>query len=82
MTKQIKFDVLLKILEEAFEKLPDHRTGQNGRYQIKDAALSAFGAFFMQCPSFLAYQRDMVRRRKQSNAQSLFGVRDIPSDQR
>ena len=81
MTKQVNFGVLLETLEEAFEKLPDHRTGQNGQYQIKDAALSAFGAFFMQCPSFLAYQRDMDRRKKQNNAQSLFGVTDIPSDQ-
>ena len=45
-----------------------------------DVASSAFSVFFMQSPSFLAYQRDMQRRKGQNNARSLFGVERIPSD--
>lgn len=45
-----------------------------------DAALSAFSVFFMQSPSFLEYQRTMQKERGKNNAQSLFGVYQIPSD--
>jgi len=47
---------------------------------MEDAALSAFGAFFTQTPSFLAYQRMMEGTKGKNNAQSLFGVHQIPSD--
>lgn len=64
-----------------FEGLPDHRTGGNNqRYQIADAALSAFSVFFTQSPSFLDYQVRMQQQRGRNNAQSLFGVHEIPSD--
>lgn len=47
---------------------------------MEDAALSAFSVFFTQTPSFLAYQRMMEGNKGHSNAQSLFGVHQIPSD--
>ena len=47
---------------------------------MEDAALSAFSVFFTQTPSFLAYQRMMEGSKGHSNAQSLFGVHRIPSD--
>jgi hypothetical protein len=72
------FDELIKVIGQSFEWLPDYRTGENTRYEIKDAALSAFGIFFTQSQPFLAYQR-MIERSK-SNAQSLFGADHIPSD--
>ena len=60
--------------------LPDKRTGKNSRYQILDAALSAFSVFFTQTPSFLAHQRKMSDAKGLSNAQTLFGVHQVPSD--
>jgi hypothetical protein len=47
---------------------------------MEDAALSAFSVFFTQTPSFLAYQRMMEGSKGKSNAQSLFDVHQIPSD--
>jgi hypothetical protein len=47
---------------------------------MEDAALSAFSVFFTQTPSFLAHQRMMEGSQGHSNAQSLFGVHRIPSD--
>ena len=47
---------------------------------MEDAALSAFSVFFTQSPSFLSYQRTMEQTKGRSNAQSLFGVHQIPSD--
>ena len=65
---------------QVLTSLPDKRTGKNRRYGMEDAALSAFSVFFTQTPSFLAYQRAMEQNKGHSNAQSLFGVHQIPSD--
>ena len=47
---------------------------------MEDAALSAFSVFFTQNPSFLAHQKMMADSKGRSNAQSLFGVHQIPCD--
>ncbi|MDD1643488.1 MAG: ISNCY family transposase, partial [Methylococcaceae bacterium] len=46
---------------------------------MEDAALSAFSVFFTQSPSFLYYQRRMQKHCNRNNAQSVFGVHQIPS---
>lgn len=74
------FDAIVSFFRQVLESLPDKRTGKNTRYGMEDAALSAFSVFFTQTPSFLAYQRMMAGSKGCSNAQSLFGVHQIPSD--
>jgi hypothetical protein len=48
----------------------------NLRYRLEDIVLSAFALFFTQAPSFLEYQR----QHSSSNAETLFGIQQIPSD--
>ena len=73
---------LVASIREALFGLPDHRKGGNNqRYVIGDAALSAFSVFFMQSPSFLDFQRRMQKERGANNANTLFGIHQIPSDQ-
>jgi hypothetical protein len=74
------FDGIVASFRQVLSSLPDKRTGKNNRYGMEDAALSAFSVFFTQTPSFLAYQRLMEGSKGKSNAQSLFGVHRIPSD--
>ena len=74
------FDTIVGSFRQRLSSLPDKRTGKNTRYGMEDAALSAFSVFFTQTPSFLAYQRMMEGSKGKSNAQSLFGVHRIPSD--
>lgn len=60
--------------------LPDYRKqGNNQKYELEDAALSAFSVFFTQSQSFLDYQQRMQKRHNRKNAQSIFGVHKIPS---
>jgi len=80
MAENLTFSTLQAILTETFQHLPDPRTGANTRYTMADAALGAFSVFFTQSPSFLAYQRDMQRRKGDNNAHRLFGVAHIPTD--
>jgi hypothetical protein len=58
----------------------DKRNGENKQYNIEDIALSAFSVFFTQSPSFLAFQKSMQNDKGANNAQSLFGIQKIPSD--
>jgi hypothetical protein len=74
------FDELIDELVRSFDKLADFRRGENTRYEIKDAAVSAFGIFFTQSSSFLAYQRMIAEQKGRSNVESIFGAERIPSD--
>ena len=47
---------------------------------MADAGVSAFSVFFMQCASFLEYQRRMQQEQGRNNVQSMFGAHEIPSD--
>ncbi len=71
---------LLGLLCGAIKEFPDKRTGTNLVYSINDVALAAFSVFFTQSPSFLAYQSAMEKARGRSNAQTLFGMTKIPTD--
>lgn len=78
--KPLSFPQLLEYFRGVLRDLPDKRTGSNCRYRMEDAALGAFALFFTQSPSFLAYQKSMQEARGTSNAQSLFGLDQIPTD--
>lgn len=71
---------LLKKTRQILGGLPDRRTGRNRVYSMEDIALGAFSVFFTQSPSFLAHQRTIEQAKGCSNAQSLFHVERIPSD--
>lgn len=71
---------MVQQLQTTFEAFTDRRRGKNIRYTMVDAALSAFSVFFMQSPSFLDYQRTMEETHGKNNAQTLFGVHQIPTD--
>jgi hypothetical protein len=80
MLEELKLDRLVKRLQQSFETFSDVRTGANTRYEMVDAGMGAFSVFFTQSPSFLAHQEDMKRRKGHCNAESLFGLDRIPSD--
>ncbi|MBK1630535.1 hypothetical protein CKO31_07205 [Thiohalocapsa halophila] len=62
-------------IRRALDEPPDARKGGNNqRYAMGDAGLSAFSVFFMQSPSFLDFQVRMQKARGRNNASALFGV--------
>ncbi len=72
---------IVRSLRSTADALPDARNGPNLRYTLADAVLSAFACFFVQSPSFLAFQRELLFRWARSNCQTLFGIKDIPCPQ-
>ena len=81
MGKKAQVRHFIEQLSQTANTLPDKRAGRHNQiYQIKDAVLGAFSVFFTQSPSFLAHQRDMKRQHGRSNANSIFHMKQIPSD--
>lgn len=76
----LTLDDITKQIRSTFEQFTDPRRGKNPRYTWVDAGLSACSVFFMQSPSFLEYQRSLDQRLGKNNAQTLFGIHDLPSD--
>jgi hypothetical protein len=72
---------LLSMLTAELNNLPDERKPSNNtKYTVEEALLSAFSVFFMQSRSFLDHQRLMKSQKGKDNAQSLFGIENIPCD--
>jgi hypothetical protein len=80
MRRETSFEDCIHAIEERFAVLPDKRVGSNQFIQMKDVGLSAFSVFFLQCPSFLEHQRAMRTREGDNNANSLFQIDHVPSD--
>ena len=78
--KIFSFDSMVKKFHEVIETFPDCRVGKNISKDLKDAALGGFAVFFTQSPSFLAYQKTMQQTKGQNNAATLFGIKEILSD--
>ncbi|HWT82004.1 MAG TPA: ISNCY family transposase, partial [Candidatus Methylomirabilis sp.] len=74
------WDQHLAYLRQTVGGFPDDRTGDNCSYSMEDIGLGACAVFFTQCPSFLAHQKTLQLAKGQSNAQSLFHLERIPSD--
>ncbi|MCP4046357.1 MAG: ISNCY family transposase [Gammaproteobacteria bacterium] len=71
---------MMNEFRQVIGQFPDKRTGQNTIYCMEDIALGAFSVFFTQSASFLAHQTAMTEAKGKSNAQTLFGLQAIPSD--
>lgn len=80
MYEELTLPRLIEYLEQVLKQFPDRRSGKNTSYDLPDAGMGAFSVFFTQCSSFLAHQRTMKLNKGRCNAESLFGLRDIPSD--
>jgi hypothetical protein len=76
----LTFGDLVGDLRELMRRFPDKRRGRNIQYRMEDVAAAAFSVFFTQSPSFLAHQTALTETQGNSNAQTLFGLRTIPTD--
>ncbi len=76
----LSFNRLIHRLHQLFKTFPDCRTGSNISKNFNDAAMGAFAMFFFQNPSFLSFQKLMREAEGMDNAQSLFGIEEILSD--
>jgi hypothetical protein len=77
---RLSFVSLVLRLHHLFDTFPDCRKGSNQSKEFNDAAMGAFALFYTQSPSFLSYQKLMRDSEGMDNAQSLFGINELLSD--
>ncbi|MEO1445612.1 MAG: ISNCY family transposase, partial [Cyanobacteria bacterium J06635_11] len=76
----LSFERLLGYLAAEIDNIADPRQRSNATgYSLRDAVLGGFSAFFMQSESFLDYQEQLNSEQGKNNAQSMFGLDQIPS---
>lgn len=79
--QRLSFTILLSYLHRLIGTLPDPRQPSNAQnYSLGDIVLGGFSVFYMQCSSFLEHQRQMASRQGQNNAQRLFGLAELPTN--
>ncbi len=76
------FDEVVKELRDRAATFPDARNPNASayRYSMEDCTASAFSVFYFQHSSFLDAQRKLQNKTHRNNAQTLFGIEQIPSD--
>jgi hypothetical protein len=76
----LNFDSLVKLLSSHFSEIADRRHPKRINYSLHDTLMTAFAMFFFQHPSLLQFQTAMKERRGRCNLETLFAVRQLPSE--
>ncbi|MGK7887877.1 MAG: ISNCY family transposase, partial [Leptolyngbyaceae cyanobacterium] len=78
--RSLSMETLQDYLRQAIARMVDPRKPSNNtRYALHEVVMGAFIAFFMQSESFLEHQRQLNSRSGRDNAQTLFGLEQIPT---
>jgi hypothetical protein len=76
----LSFDSLISILSTHFSTLDDSRHPKRINYSLHDTLMTASAMFFFQHPSLLQFQTAMKQRRGRCNLETLFKVKQLPSE--
>jgi len=79
MNKKLQIPGLFDQLCSAASLFPDKREGKNIQYSLETFVMTAFSAFFTQCPSFNSHKALTDQLGENGNASNLFGLDRIPS---
>ena len=78
--KSLTFESVIGKLSAAFRKASDSRAIGRIKYSFHDTLMSGFAMMFFQHPSLLQFQERMKLKLGRSNLETIFGVKDVPSD--
>ncbi len=77
LQQKLKFDVFMKILGEAFQKISDHRKS-NARYRLANVLKGTFAMFSRKAPSLLSFMKQSAP--EANNLHKIYLIEgDIPS---
>jgi len=78
--ESLTLEAIVSLLSATFHRVPDPRHPDRVSFLLHDTLLSGFACMFFQHRSLLEFQRRMKERRGRCNLETLFGVRQVPSD--
>ena len=76
----LTLEAMIALVSQAFAPIPAPRRPDRLDYRLHDTLMSGFAMMFLQYPNLRELQRKMQQRRHQCNLETLFGVREVPSD--
>jgi hypothetical protein len=76
----LTLESMIGLVSATFAPIPDPRRPERVDYSLHDTLMSGFAMMFFQYPNLLEFQRKMKQRRQQCNLETIFGVREVPSD--
>ena len=78
--KHLNFTTLRKSISEIARTWAEHRREKSTLHSIHDAVLSGLACMYFQEPSLLQFQQELEDDKHQNNLRTLFGVKEIPSN--
>jgi hypothetical protein len=76
----LPLEARIELVSPACAPLPDPRRPDRGDYSLHDPLMSGCAMMCFQSPTLREFQRKMKPRRPRCNLETLFGVREVPSD--
>lgn len=76
--QELRFDELMRMLDEEFQSLPDKRVGNAVSYKLADVVKAAFAMFSLKSPSLLDFKTQTTA--EENNLQNIYRIGAIPSD--
>ena len=77
--QSLNFEAIIELLRSQFRTVVDQRDPRRVSYSLSDQLVTAFAVFFFQHPSLLAFQEKLQKKKGRSNLETMFGVREVPS---
>ena len=78
--KHLSFGSLIEGFSKILLQVEDKREKGKIDYSMRDTMMSGLACMVFQAPSFLEFQRQLEEINHKNNLQTLFGVKEIPSD--
>ena len=78
--ESLTLDAIVSLLSDCFSHVPDSRDTNRVNFLLHDTLMSGFACMFFQHPSLLEFQRRLNQRHGRSNLETIFGVKELPSD--
>ena len=81
--KSLSGESLLQVIYDQFGRVTDHRDPGRVTYPLEDILMCGMAVFSLKFPSLLKFEEEIRKKRKgKSNLQTIYGVKDVPSDTR
>ena len=74
--ESLSADALIALIRAGFEQIPDGRAA-NAQISLPDALMSGYALFSLKDSSLLAFEE---RKTTDNNLQSIYGIKQVPSD--
>lgn len=78
--RSLSLETIIEKLWQVFSKAEESRSLEQVSYSLPGTLMSGFAVFFFQHPSILDFQRRMKHKRGLCNLETIFKVKEIPSE--